>query len=75
MLVDSEEQNWLKRGHVGKHLGIARIITLTPKLTEEDIRSRAFLQAEAGIRSMDPLGKMLKIMIFLSRLLVPFMSL
>ena len=75
MLVDSEEQNWLKRGHVGKHLGIARIITLTPKLTEEDIRSQAFLQAEAGIRSMDPLGKMLKIMIFLSRLLVPFMSL
>ena len=75
VLVDSEERNWLKRVHVGKYLGIARIITLTPKLTEEDIRSWAFLQAEAGIRSMDPLGKMLKIMIFLSRLLVRFMSL
>ena len=60
---------------MGKFLGIVRIIKSTPKLSEEDIKSRAFLQAEVGIHRMDSLGKMLKSMIFPSRLLVPFMSL
>ena len=54
MLVDSEEQNCFRRAHIGKVLGIARIITSTIKLAEEDIRSQAFLQAEGVIRSMDP---------------------
>ena len=44
----------LKRAHIRRYLGIARIITSTTKLSEEDIRSRAFLQAEGGIRSMNP---------------------
>ena len=42
------------REHIGRYLGIARIITSTSKLSEEDIRSRAFLQAQGGIRSMHP---------------------
>ena len=54
VIVDSKEQNWFKRAHVGQYLGIARIITSTAKLSEEDIRPRAFLQAEGGIYSMDP---------------------
>ena len=53
VFVDSEEQNWFKRAHVGQYLGIAHIITSTGKLSEKDKRSRAFLQAEGGIRSMD----------------------
>ena len=38
---------------MGKFLGIVRIIKSTPKLSEEDIKSRAFLQAEVGIHRMD----------------------
>ena len=54
MLVDSEEQNWFMREHIGRYLGIAPIIASTSKLSEEDIRSRAFLQVQGGIRSMHP---------------------
>ena len=54
MLVDSGDQNWFKRAHIGRYLGIACIITSTAKLSEEDIRSQAFLQTEGGIRSMVP---------------------
>ena len=54
VFVDNKEQNWFKKAHIAQYLGIARIITSTTKLAEEDIRSRAFLQAEGGIRSMDP---------------------
>ena len=82
VIVYSNEQNWFKRAHIGWYLGIARIITSTAKLWEEDIRSPAFFQIEKGIYSMDPpfpppppLGKILRIMIFSSHLLVPFMSL
>ena len=53
VIVDKKEQNWFKRAHIGRYLGIACIITSTAKLSEEDIRSRAFLQAEGGIHSMD----------------------
>ena len=38
--------NWFKWSHIGQHLGIARIITSTTKLSEEDIRSLAFLKEE-----------------------------
>ena len=48
VLVDSGDQNWFKRAHIGQYLGIACIITSTVKLSEEEIRSRAFLQAEGG---------------------------
>ena len=54
VLVDSGDQNWFKRAHIGQYLGIAHIITLTAKLSEEDITSPAFHQAEGGIHSMDP---------------------
>ena len=53
VLVDRKEQNWFKRAHIERYLGMARIITLTSKL-EEDKRSCAFLQAEGGICSMKP---------------------
>ena len=46
VLVDSGDQNWFKRAHIGQYLGIACIITSTAKLSEEEIRSRTFLQAE-----------------------------
>ena len=54
VLVDKKEQNWFKRTHIGQYLGIAPIITSTAKLSEEDIRSRAFLQTEGGIHSIEP---------------------
>ena len=54
VLVDNKEQNWFKRAHIGRYLGIARIITSTSKLSEEDIRSWVLLQAGGRIRSMDP---------------------
>ena len=53
VLVGNREQNWFKRAHIGQFLGIARIITSTAKLSEEDIRSPAFFQAGGGIHSMD----------------------
>ena len=53
VLVDKKDQNWFQRAHIGIYLGIARIITSTTKLSEEDIRSWAFLQAEVGIYSID----------------------
>ena len=51
VLVDNKEQNWFKMAHIGRYRGIAHIITLTAKLSEEDKRSCAFLQAEEGIHS------------------------
>ena len=53
VIVDSKEQNLFKSTHKGQYLGIARIITSTAKLSEEDIRSRAFLQAKGGIYSIN----------------------
>ena len=54
VLVDSGDQNWFKRAHIGQYLDIVDIITLTVKLSEEDITSRGFHQAEGGIHSMEP---------------------
>ena len=54
VLPDNKEQNWFKRVHIGQYLGIACVIISTSKLSEEDGRSQDFLQAEGGIRSMDP---------------------
>ena len=55
VLVDNKKQNWFKRKHIGRYLGIARITKSTAKLSEEDLRSRAFLQAKGEIHSIDPL--------------------
>ena len=75
MLADKKEQNWFKRAHIGQYLGIARIITSNRKLSEEDKRSRAFLQAEGeSVAWTPPPGKMLRIIIFSSCSLVLFMS-
>ena len=54
VIVDNKEQTWFKRAHIGRYLGIARIITLTTKLSEEDIRSWNSLRVEGGIHSTDP---------------------
>ena len=40
------------RARIGWYLGIACIIISTTRLSEEDIRSPAFLQAKWGIRSI-----------------------
>ena len=55
---------------MGKVLGIAHIIKSTTKLAEEDIMSRAFLQAEGEIRSMKPPREDTQIMIFPSASIV-----
>ena len=76
VLVDKKEQNWIKRAHIGQYLGMARIIMSTAKLSEEDIRSQASSKLKGGDRYYgSPLRKMLKTLIFSSRLMVPFMSL
>ena len=54
VLVDNKEQNWFQRAHIGQYLRIACIIISTAKLPEEDVRSRAFLQAVGGTYSMGP---------------------
>ena len=54
MVVDNKEQNWFRRVHIGRYLWTARIITSTAKLSEEDIRSWAFLQTEGGVCSIGP---------------------
>ena len=54
VLIDSGDQRWFKRAHIGWYLGIARVITSTAKLSEEDIRSRASLRVEGGIHRIDP---------------------
>ena len=53
VLVDSKKQPWFKRADIGKFLGIAHIITSTTNLTEEDMKSQAFLQLEDGVCSTD----------------------
>ena len=49
VFVDSKEQNWFKRAHMGKFLETNGIWTSTTKLSEKNIRSRPFLQAEGGV--------------------------
>ena len=60
VLVDSEEQNWFKRAHVGTFLGIAHIITSTAKLAEDLGIS---FRLKGGSVAWTPLGKTLRIMI------------
>ena len=52
VFVDSGEQNWFKRVHVGKFLGIVNIRRSTAKLADEDQKTRAFLQGEARVNIM-----------------------
>ena len=48
VLVDSEEQNWFKRTHVRKSLGLVHIHSSMARLTDKDQKTRAFLKAEGG---------------------------
>ena len=54
VFVDSKEQNWFKRAHVGKFLGLVHIHRSTARLVEEDQKTRAFLQAEGRCHIMKP---------------------
>ena len=49
VLVDNKEQNYFKRVHMGKFLGVVNICRLTAKLADEVQKTRAFLQAEGGV--------------------------
>ena len=53
VLVDGKKKPWFKQAYIGRYLGIAGIITSTSKLSEEDMKTKVFLQVEGRIRSMD----------------------
>ena len=46
VLVDSGDQNWSKRAHVGKFLRLVHIHKSTAKLEDKDQKTRAFLKNE-----------------------------
>ena len=48
VLVDSEEQNWFKRTHIRKSLGLVHIHSSMARLADKDQKTRAFLKAEGG---------------------------
>ena len=54
MIVDSKEQNWFKRAHVGKFFGLVDIHRSMTKLADEDQKTWALLQAEGGCHVMTP---------------------
>ena len=45
VIVNGKEQNWFRRAHVGKFLGLVHIHISMSKLTDEDQKTWAFLQA------------------------------
>ena len=51
--VDNKEQNWFKRAHAGKFLGIVSIHRSTGNLADEDQKTRAFLQAGESVHIMN----------------------
>ena len=48
VLVDKKEQNWFKRAHVGKFLGLVHIHSSTAKLADKDHKTQVFLKVEGG---------------------------
>ena len=48
VLVDKKEQNWFKKAHMGKYLGLFHIHRSMEKLADEDQKTRAFLEVEGG---------------------------
>ena len=54
VLTDSGEQNWFKRTHVGKFLGLVHMQRSMARLADEDQKTRAFLQSEGGCHIMKP---------------------
>ena len=54
VLADKKEQNWFKREHVGKFLGLVYIHRSTAKVADEDQKTRAFLKIEGGCHDATP---------------------
>ena len=54
MIVDSKEQNWFKRAHVGKFFGLVDIHRSMTKLADKDQKTWAPLQAEGECHVMTP---------------------
>ena len=48
VLVDKKEQNWFKRAHEGKYLGLVHIHMSTAMLADKDQKTRTFLKAQGG---------------------------
>ena len=48
VLVDKKEQNWFKRKHVRKFLGLVYMHRSTAKLADKGQKTRTFLKAEGG---------------------------
>ena len=46
VLIDDKEQPRIKQTHIGRYIGLASMITWTIKLAEQDMKSRAWLQAQ-----------------------------
>ena len=46
VLVDEKEQNWFKRKHVRKFLGLVYMHRSAAKLADKDQKTRTFLKAE-----------------------------
>ena len=53
VVVDGKEQNWFKRAHLGKFLGIRNIRRSMTKLPNEEQKTRVFLQSEGGVHIMN----------------------
>ena len=52
VIVNGKEQNWFRRAHVGKFLGLVHIHISMSKLTNEDQKTWVFLQAGIGCHIM-----------------------
>ena len=54
VLVDNKEQNWFKRAHVGKFLGLVHIQKSTARKTRQGSENSAFLKPEGGCHNATP---------------------
>ena len=54
VIVHNKEQNWFKRAHVGKLLGVVNIRRSAAKLADEDQKTRDSLRAGEGVHIMNP---------------------
>ena len=54
MFVDNKEENWFKRAHVVKFLGLVHIHRSTARLADEDQKTRAFLKVGGGCLDATP---------------------
>ena len=54
MLVENKEQNWFKRAHLGKFLGLVHIHRSMARLADKDRKTRAFLKTKRGCHHATP---------------------